>query len=65
MKEPLSLLGVKSKLMSVLSNYSLKIQLFERIKKRLKIKIFLVKLVKIEYSIYYQSIVLSFYVLGM
>ena len=65
MKEPLSLLAVKSKLMSVLSNYSLKIQLFERIKKRLKIKIFLVKLVQIEYSIYYQSIVLSFYVLGM
>ena len=64
MKEPLSLLAVKSKLMSVLSNYSLKIQLFERIKKRLKIKIFLVKLIKIEYSIYYQSIVLSFYVLG-
>ena len=65
MKEPLSLLAVKSKLMSVLSNYSLKIQLFERIKKRLKIKIFLVKLIKIEYSIYYQSIALSFYVLGM
>ena len=65
MKEPLSLLAVKSKLMSVLSSYSLKIQLFEQIKKRLKIKIFLVKLIKIEYSIYYQSIVLSFYVLGM
>ena len=65
MKEPLSLLAVKSKLMSVLSNYSLEIQLFERIKKRLKIKIFLVKLIKIEYSIYYQSTVLSFYVLGM
>ena len=65
MKEPLSLLAVKSKLMSVLSNYSLKIQLFEQIKKRLKIKIFLMKLIKIEYSIYNQSIVLSFYVLEM
>ena len=52
MKEPLSLLAVKSKLMSVLSNYSLKIQLFEQIKESLKIKIFLVRVIKIENSIY-------------
>ena len=52
MKGPLSLLAIKSKLMSVLSNYSLKIQSFEQIKKSLKIKIFLERLIKIEYSIY-------------
>ena len=52
MKGPLSLLAIKSKLISVLSNYFLKIQLFEQIKKSLKIKIFLVVLIKIEYSIY-------------
>ena len=53
MKGPLSLLAIKSKLISVLSNYSFKIQLFEQIKKSLKVKIFLVRPIKIEYSIHW------------
>ena len=51
MKEPLSLLAIKSKRMPAFLNYSLKIQLFKQIKKRLKIKILLVRLIKIKQSI--------------
>ena len=49
MKRSVSLLAIKSKLMSDLSNYSLKNQWLEQIKSSLKIKIFLVRLIKIEY----------------